>query len=172
MSDRSLLTEEVAAFLHRRATYVAPEPMGRAAFRYFATAIGDDNPVYVDDQAAKAAGYDGVVAPPTLVCETNQYMSRHRDPDGFLGHRFELPVQDCRQLRGGNEYEFFQPVRPDDVLHVEWEVTELSERRSSSGLPMLFVRSVATYRNQRDELLVRNTETVIYQAMSETGDDA
>lgn len=171
MTDRSLLTEDVAAFLHRRATYVAPEPMGRAAFRYFATAIGDDNPVYVDDEAARAAGYEGVVAPPTLVCETNQYMTRRRDPDGYLGHRFELPVEDCRQLRGGNEYEFFQAVRPDDVLHVEWEIAGLTERRSSSGLPMLLVRSVATYRNQHDELLVRNTETVIYQAMDEMADD-
>lgn len=168
----SLLTPEVAAFLHRRATYVAPEPIGRAAFRYFASAVGDENPVYVDDDAARAAGYEGVVAPPTLVCETNQYMTRHRDPDGYVGHRFELPLANCRQLRGGNEYEFFQPVRPDDVLQVEWEITDFTERHSSSGLPMLFVRSVATYRNQRDELLVRNTETVIYQAMGESGADA
>lgn len=171
MTTGSLLTEEVAAFLHRRATYVAPEVIGRAAFRYFASAIGDENPVYVDDDAARDAGYVGVIAPPTLVCETNQYMDRRRDPDGYVGHRFELPVENCRQLRGGNEYEFFQPVRPDDVLHVEWEIADFTERRSSSGLPMLFVQSVATYRNQRDELLVRNTETVIYQAMAHQGAD-
>ena len=169
MTDGSLLTPEVQALLHRRATYVAPEPMGRAAFRYFASAIGDDNPVYVDDEAAQAAGYEGVVAPPTLVCETNQYMTRDRDPDGYIGHRFDLPVANCRQLRGGNEYELFQPVRPDDVLHVEWEIDEIVERRSSAGLPMLVVRSVATYRNQRGELLVRDTETVIYQSLG--GDD-
>jgi acyl dehydratase len=169
MSHQSLLTPEVAAFLHRRASYVAPEPIGRPAFRYFAIAIGDENPVYVDDEAARAAGYEGVVAPPTLVCETNQYMTRERDPDGYMGHRFDIPVANCRQLRGGNEYEFFQPVRPDDVLHVEWEVDDIVERRSSTGVPMLVVRSVATYRNQHGELLVRNTETVIYQSLG--GDD-
>jgi len=169
MSERNLLTPKVAAFLHRRANYVAPEPIGQPAFRYFATAIGDENPVYVDDEAARAAGYQGVVAPPTLVCETNQYMTRQRDAEGYMGHRFDIPVTNCRQLRGGNEYEFFQPVVPSDVLHVEWVVDDIVERRSSAGLPMLVVRSVATYRNQHGELLVRNTETVIYQPLR--GDD-
>ena len=49
MSQTKLLTEEVAAFLHRRASYVAPEPIGRPAFRYFATANGHENPVYGGD---------------------------------------------------------------------------------------------------------------------------
>ena len=40
----SLLTDEVRALVGRTRTYTAPEPLGRASIRYFALAIGDDNP--------------------------------------------------------------------------------------------------------------------------------
>lgn len=38
----------------------------RGAVRRFAEAIGDPNPLYVDEAAAKASRYGGLVAPPTF----------------------------------------------------------------------------------------------------------
>jgi uncharacterized OB-fold protein/acyl dehydratase len=35
--------------------------------RHWVEAMGDRNPVYVDDAAARAAGFEGVVAPPTML---------------------------------------------------------------------------------------------------------
>lgn len=35
--------------------------------RHWVEAMGDENPVYVDDQAARAAGFPGVIAPPTML---------------------------------------------------------------------------------------------------------
>jgi acyl dehydratase len=164
VSTNTLLSDEVRAFLHRSVSYVAPEEIGRASFRYFATAIGARNRLYVDPQYARAAGYRDVIAPPTLICETNQYVTGVPESDGYIGHTWKLPLESCSQLRGGNEYEFFQEVYPDDVLHVTWEIVDLKESKTSSGRAMLLVRSVATYTNQRDELLVRNTESLIYLA--------
>lgn len=40
----TLLTDELRALVGRTAVYTAPEPLGRAALRYFATAVGDTNP--------------------------------------------------------------------------------------------------------------------------------
>ena len=161
----TLLTEEVRAYLHAKAIYQAPDPMGRAAFRYFARAIGDDNPLYRDPAAARAAGYRDVIAPPTLLCETNQYVDRPRDEEGYIGHLWKLPVGPCRQVRGGNAYEFFKPVYPDDVVQAEWEIVDMAERTSGSGAPMLIVTSMARYTNQDGELLATNTETLIYIAV-------
>ena len=42
----TLLTDEIRAFIGQEATYEAPEALGAASFRYFALAIGDENPVY------------------------------------------------------------------------------------------------------------------------------
>ena len=42
---------------------------GREAQRY-ARAVGDLDPIYFDEDAAREAGYDGLVAPPTFVGRT------------------------------------------------------------------------------------------------------
>ena len=40
--------------------------VGRGKIAEFARAIGDDDPVYRDPEAAKAAGHPDVIAPPTF----------------------------------------------------------------------------------------------------------
>ena len=35
--------------------------------RHWVEAMGDHNPVYVSDEAARAAGYDQLIAPPTML---------------------------------------------------------------------------------------------------------
>ena len=35
--------------------------------RHWVEAMGDENPVYLSDQAARAAGYDGLIAPPQML---------------------------------------------------------------------------------------------------------
>ena len=161
----SLLTDELRAWVGREAVYTAPEELGRAALRYFARSIGDDNPLYTDDDAARAAGLDGVVAPPTLVCETNQYMDRERDENGYAGHQWNLPLTGCRVIRGGHVYTFARPVRPDDVITAHWRLLDMTEKTSRSGAPMLIVTSEATYSNQHDDELATNRETTIYQPL-------
>lgn len=148
----SLLTDEVRALVGRTATYAAPEPLGRASIRYFALATGDDNPAHLA----------GDVAPPTLVCETNQFVNLPRDANGFAGHGWDFHLPGTREVRGGNSYRFHQPVRPDDVVTVTWEVTDVSERTTGSGAGMVVVTSLATYTNQAGDLLVENEETLIY----------
>ena len=164
--EPKLLTKELKALVGKEAVYEAPEELGRAAIRYFATAIGDRNPIYVDAAVARSAGFRDVIAPPTLVCETNQYMQGVRDDDGYIGHLWRIEVPGTRLIRGGNEYEFFQPVYPDDFITASWRITEIKERASGSGLAMLFIISEATYTNQRGELLARNRETNIYQELA------
>lgn len=44
----------------------ARDPVNQPMIRNWVEAIGDHNPVYVDDAAARAAGFDGVVAPPAM----------------------------------------------------------------------------------------------------------
>ncbi|HEX9776362.1 MAG TPA: MaoC family dehydratase N-terminal domain-containing protein [Actinomycetota bacterium] len=159
----TLLTDDVRAWIGREATYTAPEPIGAAAFRYFATAIGDDNPLYTDAGFARANGYRDVVAPPTLICETNQYVGGVRGADGLIGHWWDIEVPGTRAIRGGNEYEFHRPLYPDDVVTATWRVADITERAGSDGTPMLVVLSEARYTNQDGELLAVNTETIIYR---------
>lgn len=162
--EGSLLTDELRGWVGREASYEAPEELGRAAIRYYALALSDDNPLYRDESHARGTRFAGVIAPPTLVVETNQYADLPLRPeDGYNGHVWEglpLPVP-CTLVRGGNEYELVRPVRPDDRLHVRWRIEEITERRGRAG-PMLVLTALAEYRNQRGDLLATNRDTTIF----------
>lgn len=159
----TLLTPAVKEWIGREVAYTAPEELGRAAIRYFALAIGDDNPLYVDDDYARANGYASVIAPPTLICESSQYMRGPRNEEGLIGHWWDIPVEGARAIRGGNTYEFHRPVLPTDIITATWRIADITERSSSDGAPMLLVQSEATYTNQDGELLATNRETIIYR---------
>ena len=165
MSTLPLLTDELKQWIGREFNYTAPEEIGRASIRYFALAVGDENPLYFDDQYARNAGYAGIIAPPTFVCETNQYAHRQPNDDGYIGHSWDLPLTGCRMIRGGHEYELFQPVTPDDRIKVNWRLKDISEHRSSRGNPMLIVTALANIVNQRGEPLACNRETLIFQEL-------
>jgi acyl dehydratase len=160
----SLLTPEVQALLGQRRVYVAPEPLGAAAGRYFGLAIGDDNPIYSNDAYARQQGLPGVTAPLTLVCETNQYAGLPIDQDGYAGHSWHIDVPGTRQVRGGNTYTFERRIRPDDIITATWEITDVVEKTTSKGADMLVISSRATYTNQDDELLATNEEQLIFVA--------
>jgi hydroxyacyl-ACP dehydratase HTD2-like protein with hotdog domain len=65
-------------------------------------------------------------------------------------------------FRGGNAYEMFQPVRPDDVITTRRKLLEIREKSGRSGT-LIFVVSEIAYSNQRGELLGKNRETIIYR---------
>ena len=84
-----------------------------------------------DAAFARDTRHGGVIAPPTLVCETNQIFQNPPDGNGYIGHNWPLPLPSNRFIRGGNEYEFHQPVRADDRI----TVTVAPRRHLSSARP-------------------------------------
>ena len=162
----ALLTEELKSWIGREAHYPAHEELGRASIRYFALAMGDDNPLYVDDAYARQAGYPSVIAPPTLVCETCQYAHQSPNADGYIGHEWQLPLPPSRMVRAGNDYEFMRPVLPSDRISVTWTLENIVEKSSSRGGTQLFVTSVARYRDGAGEIVAVNRETVVYQPLA------
>jgi hydroxyacyl-ACP dehydratase HTD2-like protein with hotdog domain len=150
-----MLTQELKSWIGREAHYPAREELGRASIRYFVLAIGDDNPLYAE----------GAVAPPTLICETNQYAHQAPNADGYIGHEWRLPVPNTRLVRAGNDYEFMRPVLPTDRISVTWTLESIVEKPSSRGGTQLFVSSVARYRDAQGEVVAINRETIVYQPL-------
>lgn len=163
--SQTLATDEVRGWVGREARYSAPDEVGRAGIRLFALAVGDLNPLYLDGEFARRARHGGIIAPPTLVCETVQYMTGERRETGYSGHEWPLPLPPCRVFRGSNVYDFFRPLRPDDRITAHWRLAEMEERESRSGR-LLFVVSEVDYANQTGDPLARNRETMIHQLVT------
>jgi len=154
------LLEKLKETVGQEIVLQAPDEMGRSSLRQYALAIGDFNPLYSDREFAQAHGLPDVMAPPTLICDTWQYVDGDMDDRGSLLGRG--PIRELEGLRAGNEYEFFQPIHPDDVITAHWTVKDVYEKTGRTG-SIIFQVIETTFYNQSDELLARNTETMFYR---------
>ena len=148
------LLERLKETVGQKVVIQAPDEMGRSSLRQYALAIGDFNPLYSDRGFAQTHGLREVMAPPTLICDTDM------DDRGDLVGRG--PIRELEGLRAGNEYEFFQPIHPDDVISAHWTVKDVYEKTGRTG-SLVFQVIETTFYNQADELLARNTETMFYR---------
>ena len=154
------LLERLKATVGAEIVLRAPDEIGRSSLRQYALAIGDFNPIYSDREFAQANGLRDVMAPPTLICDTWQYVDSDMDERGDLLGRG--PIRELEGLRAANEYEFFQPIHPDDVVTAHWTVKDVYEKTGSTG-SLVFQVIETTFYNQLEELLARNTETMFYR---------
>ncbi|TQC50638.1 DNA-binding protein [Rhodococcus sp. WS4] len=67
------------------------DPINLPMIHNWVEAIGDRNPIYVDDAAARAAGHNGIVAPPAMAqVWTMQGLNAVRQPDDPLGRMTKI----------------------------------------------------------------------------------
>lgn len=106
--------------------------VSREHIRRFAVAIGDPNPVYVDPEAAKAAGHPDVIAPPTFLTTIGLSLPNGNGPifDPDLGLDYG------RVVHGEQQYVHHRPVRPGDVLTAATTVTDIRTAGSNEILTM------------------------------------
>jgi acyl dehydratase len=97
-------------FLRREFPPSPPYEVGREKIREFAAAIGDDNPAYVDPEAAKALGHPDVIAPPTFAIVLSFRMGGAIVSDPELGLDYSLVVH------GEQRFVHIRPIRAGDVL--------------------------------------------------------
>ena len=161
MADELPTLESAQTFVGTKAEFTAPDPIGLAAIRLFALGVEDPNPHYGDPEFADKERYGGVIAPPTLVCDTMYYHDGGTDEEGGTLNRLRLGK--AREVRAWNDYRFVQPVRPTDVITASWTVTDVYEKTGRSGR-LLFVVSNVEYTNQDGDLLATNEEAMVYQA--------
>ena len=97
----------------------------KGSIRKFAEAIGETNPIYFEEAAARAAGYRSVVAPPTFPT-TLRAGSDLRE--GLL----LSPGKHL--LQAEQSFEYARPIVAGDKLTVRSKIVEVSQRQTPSGL--------------------------------------
>ena len=87
-----------------------PYEVSRVKIAEFADAIGDPSPVYRDRDAAVAAGYPDVIAPPTFPIVVTMAASGQAIADPGLGINYALVVH------GEQRFSYARPLRAGDVV--------------------------------------------------------
>jgi acyl dehydratase len=114
MLDRSLIGRESEPVVHE---------VEKGAIRRFAEALGDPNPIYTDEVAARAAGYTALVAPPTFAVAL---ASNER-----FRHSLDLGTRSI--LHGEQQFEYARPLVAGDRITVRSRVADVQERAGASG---------------------------------------
>ncbi|HXH23066.1 MAG TPA: MaoC family dehydratase N-terminal domain-containing protein [Dehalococcoidia bacterium] len=156
----SLITDEMRASIGRESPPVRHE-VDKTGIRMFARAVGHTDPIFYDEEAAKARGYRSLVCPPgylgTTVFNPNRMagvMAAMGGPGaaGPGGRRM-------RVLNGGTEYEYTGiPICAGDVLTSVSKTVSIEQVTSSLG-PMVITRRESTYTNQNGEVVARSYGT-------------
>jgi acyl dehydratase len=119
----------------------------RGKIREFAQAIKDDDPLYFDEEYARAEA--GGIMPPVTFLQTIQ----HWDRDG--SGRAHLPFDLKRVLHGEQEYEFLAPIHAGDVLTAVSRIVDVYEKPGKRGGSMNFAVAETEYKNQRGDVVAR-----------------
>jgi len=112
--------------------------------RYFAQAIGADDPLHRDEAAAQAAGYRSLLAPPTYVA----CLAALADPDPYRILDV-LKVDVKRILHGEQRFRYHQPVCAGDRLRFRARIADIYDKKNGA---LEFVTIDTEITNQLDQL--------------------
>jgi acyl dehydratase len=129
--------------------------VGREKVKEYALAVGETNPLYLDQEAARAAGYADVVAPPmfAVVYSAPAMGPAIFDPD--VAMNFALMVH------GGQEFRWGKPVVAGDEITTTVTVKDISAR---DGMAFYVFESEST--NQDGDQVCVGTWTNIVRGVS------
>ena len=108
-------------FVGRAFPATKPYEVSRVKIAEFADAIGDPSPVYRDRDAAVAAGYPDVIAPPTFPIVVTMAASGSAVADPGLGINYAMVVH------GEQRFEYSRPLRAGDVVTGESTIESIRE---------------------------------------------
>jgi hypothetical protein len=147
-------------------------PVDPTSIMLFASAIGETNPIYYDEDYAAKTPLGGVIAPPSFAIA-----SAHWDPDYFLRGVRRIPPPKprpaapapeaaaspapggggggnlTRVLHGEQRFVYHQPMRPGMRLTVTQKRGRSWSKEGKRGGTMNFSESITEYRDQNGELV-------------------
>jgi peroxisomal enoyl-CoA hydratase 2 len=129
----------------------------RGKIREYALALGLLDPVHTDVEAARAAGFDDLVAPPTF---TRQFWHENdtNDPMPHLG------FDPKRRLHGEQAFEYYKPLVAGMVLRGRNTIVSTREREGRRGGKMTFVVIETRFTDETGDLVQVARRTLIETA--------
>ncbi len=162
MSEYESAFAEIKKLEGKTEKYIGKDPVGISTIKKYAIATDDRNPIYLDDEYAAKSKYKSIVAPYTFLFENNHDFYHPLEESGVIGGHVEsFPPPFDMIIRGGNDYEFNQRVKPDDIISFTRTVESVTLKEGKAA-PLVFLVNKYVYTNQKGEVLATNRETFVY----------
>jgi acyl dehydratase len=126
--------------------------VARAKLHEFALALGETNPIYHSQQAAREAGYDDVQMLPTMPTQFEFWGN-----PGWMEQLREIGLNTTRLLHVEQEFTYLHPILPGDTLT---GVTTVLDGKARRGLDMATLET--RYTNQHGtEVLIAQMKVMV-----------
>ena len=117
-------------------------PVEASRLRFFAKAIGQTDPLYTDEAAARAAGHPALPVPPSfLFC-----LEMDAPNPGALRDLLDIDI--ARVLHGEQHFRYHRPCHAGDVLRFEQHISDIYAKK---GGALEFVARETKVTHQRGE---------------------
>ena len=155
----SIVTPEMQELIGREVDEGVAE-VTTSGCRLFARAVGHSDPVFYDEDIARARGYRSLVAPPGyLGTPVNTQTRGGMVPVPAPIAQLRIPYK--RHLDGGTAYEYLEAVVAGDVVTSRSKITRFEERLGSIG-PMLITYHETAYARQDGTVVAKMYGNVIH----------
>lgn len=162
MVEHIELTEEQKAVIGKTSEWTYE--VTTTGVRGFARGVGYRDRVYYDTEAAAAAGYDSLPAPPCFL-GTPVYIPGEVD-ETFSVPAVVSPSPQAFGLRnvldGGTQTTYARPLVAGDVLTATHQISDLTPKQSKSLGAILLVSTRSDYRDTTGELVATQQSQVIF----------
>jgi acyl dehydratase len=111
----------------------------KGRLRFFAKTIGETDPVYVDERAAKEAGYRSLPVPPTFI------IAVELDANTLFPALQNIGVNLSRILHGEQQFSYFDTICAGDTITVESRFADIFDKKNGA---LEFVVKESTVTNQ------------------------
>lgn len=126
----------------------------KGRLKFFAKSIGETNPIYIDEEAAIAAGYKSLPAPPTFPFSLDMEGPELLPVIGLLN------LDIGRVLHGTQEFNYFGQTHAGDTITVSSKLKNIFDKK---GGALEFVVMENSYTNQDGELMAQASVTLVYR---------
>jgi N-terminal half of MaoC dehydratase len=151
-----LLTPAVTALIGKDWPPVTYE-VERTGVRMWARAVGLSDPVFYDEEAARARGFSGLPAPPGFVGVPRWRPDLPEPGPPIRGLHPEL----TRSLNGGTEFVYRMPIVAGDELVAVTRIVDIKQRTGSLGR-MLIISRETTYRRGGEIVAIMRATVINY----------
>jgi acyl dehydratase len=134
-------------------------PVERGKVREFALAVGEDNPIFFDVDAARAHGLPDIVAPPTFAVTQIWQVSREQR-EQQLGANLDYE----RVLHGEQEFEYQRLPFAGEILRGTMRISKDFTKQGKRGGEMRFVTYESRFVDVQGEEVLTAYYTLIETA--------
>lgn len=158
-SSPSLIPAETLALVGQRLSEPVTVAIDLDDAQRYAYAVGDENAVYFDVDAAKAAGYRTLIAPPTFISHAfvRPRSAGSLRADGLFSSVERIRLDVDRVMFGGEEWDFHEPVHVGDLITSETRLAALDQKQGSKG-PFVRIVRETTYTNDSGSVVARSRQ--------------